>query len=241
MNRYIVLAAIPILGAGTSAFASTLDQVNEGPFTLAAYATDTREGRPVLETGQSFTAGLTGQLTRIDLALWRGFYRLPGGEPIAFETDATLYVYSDSLDTLGILGFSDIPLGTGTGQPIGDPFSISLDLTSLGIGVEAGRTYIAAVRSTALLPGNAILIGSRLGLFGSISDTYAGGTAVLRNGGAGTFDPFGNGDLLFRTYVEPQQPGIIPEPASWAMMIAGFGLVGAVARRRRMPSGLSAC
>ena len=30
-------------------------------------------------------------------------------------------------------------------------------------------------------------------------------------------------------------PGIpaVPEPASWAMLIAGFGLVGAVARRRR--------
>lgn len=27
--------------------------------------------------------------------------------------------------------------------------------------------------------------------------------------------------------------GVIPEPATWAMMIAGFGLVGAVARRRR--------
>jgi hypothetical protein len=25
----------------------------------------------------------------------------------------------------------------------------------------------------------------------------------------------------------------VPEPASWAMMIAGFGLVGAAARRRR--------
>lgn len=28
--------------------------------------------------------------------------------------------------------------------------------------------------------------------------------------------------------------GVIPEPSSWAMLIAGFGLVGAVARRRRM-------
>nr|WP_310523920.1 PEPxxWA-CTERM sorting domain-containing protein [Polymorphobacter sp.] len=27
--------------------------------------------------------------------------------------------------------------------------------------------------------------------------------------------------------------GAVPEPASWAMMIAGFGLVGAAARRRR--------
>ncbi len=28
--------------------------------------------------------------------------------------------------------------------------------------------------------------------------------------------------------------GVVPEPASWAMLIAGFGLIGAVARRRRM-------
>jgi hypothetical protein len=28
-------------------------------------------------------------------------------------------------------------------------------------------------------------------------------------------------------------PGAVPEPASWAMMIAGFGLVGAAVRRRR--------
>lgn len=28
-------------------------------------------------------------------------------------------------------------------------------------------------------------------------------------------------------------PGVVPEPASWAMLIVGFGLVGAAARRRR--------
>jgi PEP-CTERM motif len=29
-----------------------------------------------------------------------------------------------------------------------------------------------------------------------------------------------------------QGPGGVPEPASWALMIAGFGLVGAAMRRR---------
>ena len=29
--------------------------------------------------------------------------------------------------------------------------------------------------------------------------------------------------------------GAVPEPASWAMLIAGFGLAGAVMRRRRVP------
>jgi len=32
----------------------------------------------------------------------------------------------------------------------------------------------------------------------------------------------------------------VPEPASWAMMIAGFGVVGAALRRRRYPSRASA-
>ncbi|WP_235890256.1 PEPxxWA-CTERM sorting domain-containing protein [Sandaracinobacter neustonicus] len=31
----------------------------------------------------------------------------------------------------------------------------------------------------------------------------------------------------------PTQSGAVPEPATWAMLIAGFGLVGAAARRRR--------
>lgn len=33
--------------------------------------------------------------------------------------------------------------------------------------------------------------------------------------------------------------GAVPEPASWAMLIAGFGLVGAVLRRRRTGSVLA--
>jgi hypothetical protein len=28
--------------------------------------------------------------------------------------------------------------------------------------------------------------------------------------------------------------GVVPEPASWAMLIAGFGLVGATQRRRKV-------
>jgi hypothetical protein len=35
------------------------------------------------------------------------------------------------------------------------------------------------------------------------------------------------------TVVIPPNPSVVPEPETWAMLILGFGLVGAVARRRR--------
>ena len=37
----------------------------------------------------------------------------------------------------------------------------------------------------------------------------------------------------------PRAGGAVPEPATWAMMIAGFGMVGAAARRRRAKVGVT--
>jgi hypothetical protein len=36
--------------------------------------------------------------------------------------------------------------------------------------------------------------------------------------------------------IESGTGGVIPEPATWAMMIIGFGLVGASVRRRAAPA-----
>lgn len=58
-----------------------------------------------------------------------------------------------------------------------------------------------------------------LGSFG-LTDALTGAPVTLTIGTPGSINPLpGTGD--------------IPEPASWAMLIAGFGLVGAIARRRR--------
>ena len=43
----------------------------------------------------------------------------------------------------------------------------------------------------------------------------------------------GQGNCCHETWVVRGTGGAVPEPASWAMLIAGFGLVGAAQRRRK--------
>lgn len=45
---------------------------------------------------------------------------------------------------------------------------------------------------------------------------------------------FGNNDPLIDGVIFDGATGAVPEPATWAMMLSGFGLVGAAARRRRL-------
>jgi hypothetical protein len=49
------------------------------------------------------------------------------------------------------------------------------------------------------------------------------------------FSTFGGGNSLFviKGFVAPPTPGAVPESTTWAMMLAGFGIVGASLRRRR--------
>ena len=57
-----------------------------------------------------------------------------------------------------------------------------------------------------------------------------------------TFDTrLGDADVagLSRTGCTGQVSGTVPEPASWAMMVAGFGLVGAALRRRQVAVSFS--
>ena len=80
----------------------------------------------------------------------------------------------------------------------------------------------------------------------SIDVTDAGVTGVV--GGVAQANPYTNGELFlrdsgteyltygsdtaFRTYTDVVASGV-PEPASWALMLAGFGLVGGAMRHRR--------
>lgn len=79
--------------------------------------------------------------------------------------------------------------------------------------------------------------------FGGSGGGQFGGSLDLVNGSNQlSFQPsFGvlyfmnaGGSNFFGTFsAQPASVAMVPEPASWAMLIIGFGLVGAIARRRR--------
>ena len=81
---------------------------------------------------------------------------------------------------------------------------------------EANERYD---RYFAALPSNADISITQSGTF-----AFGISSAVTGNGWGANEYWAGFNDIT---------TGAVPEPASWAMMIAGFGLVGAAARRRR--------
>jgi hypothetical protein len=71
------------------------------------------------------------------------------------------------------------------------------------------------------------------GFFTDAAITYLGNTWAVNGGGGPVYLGFLVNDVADGYWGPNLYGGVIPEPAAWAMMIAGFGLVGFAARRRR--------
>lgn len=65
----------------------------------------------------------------------------------------------------------------------------------------------------------------------AVGTSFDGIARSIDFGGTANFTGYDN--ITFRSDIPG---GVVPEPASWAMMIAGVGAVGAMARRRRRTS-----
>ena len=101
--------------------------------------------------------------------------------------------------------------------------------------VTAGQRYTAVLTSADTR--NGIVLGPDINIFTGVpvsGDAYAGGRALFAT------SPYPNCtntassacDLHFRVIGTSAVPAV-PEPAAWAMMLGGFGLLGGVLRRRR--------
>jgi len=116
----------------------------------------------------------------------------------------------------------------------------NLDVTGWTVG-SADTTYLGGSASPSLkLDGSFIdfaTSGSSSSLVFAVGDRVSGAVgfnSVIASsslGGTGSFLHFVPAN--FSGQLEADTSGAVPEPASWALMLAGFGLVGGAMRSRR--------
>lgn len=158
--------------------------------------------------------------------------------------------------TLSYTGSSSFLIPTTTPSPPGAGYSLSnffsiyvgplyFDATATGsgtVGTNNGSITLTSIVSPAdtdtRTDSFALAVFSTPGLSGSITYDLP---YILSVDGTG-LDPFAmskagataNVDI---TYTYSTAPGAVPEPATWAMMIAGMGLAGGIARHGHRRAG----
>ena len=172
---------------------------------------------------------------------------IPGGDaPIAGDT--LLYDFTDG--SLGVLnpGYSGAIIQDGTnGNGAQNPFSIpGGNYLSVLEGGNATITFDSLMRSISFNWGS-------VDAYNTLTIHWSGGDEVVigNPGGGNQQNPSNNGvfwanvgageyisGLSFASdqnsfEVDDISGSAVPEPATWAMMIMGFGLAGAAIRRRR--------
>jgi len=154
--------------------------------------------------------------------------------------------FSDSnigLSDAAITGIVASEPGNPTSTNLFAPHSFGFYPVAGGVpgpgGTAPGFSY-----DNLFYPGGSPRASSDYPFHGGILDIYgivftlADGNAVnlWSNGDLGRGVTYGAGVTDGKTvldYVSPMHLAGVPEPATWAMMIFGFGAVGAVARRKR--------
>lgn len=234
----VAVCGLGILSAGAANASIVIDQSNLVDVTkgiiLGSGIGAPQPGSAGVQQVQTITAGLEGTLARIDLQVYR-----PGGFG-AGELQATVYS-GDFAMAQGVAG------GTAGGfaAPVGVVASfavpteaeaqagqlLSFDTTGLNFHVEPGQVF-SVLLSVTHASGD--IVGWAYGYQPDPNDfndifglAYAGGYNSREYDGGNFVET--TYDRGFQTAVDV---GGVPEPSIWALMLVGFGGVGALMRRR---------
>lgn len=232
--RWLAAATLALAGAAAQA-QIVIDQVYEPPVSAALVVNGSNAGQPFW-LGQTFTAGLTGTLASVDLAIWRAQ---------AVDFGLILKLFDANGLTLGAelgalaIDAGSIPVGY-QGNEIPPPgvstLGTRVDLSSLGIHVEAGSSYALVV--SALRTEPVTLQTPLMTWYGSLwspgaIDHYPGGErgytyASALGPGDSLFPTEPLEDLGFRTYV-----ATVPEVSTaWLSALGALVVVIRGARQR---------
>jgi hypothetical protein len=179
-----------------------------------------------------------------------GYYGGTGGTPTAtFLTNTVCFPTCNGAVSSGdgdyLSNFLGVPSGYTTGLSTDFQGLANHALTLSGfLNIAAAGSYSFGLSSD---DGSYLWIDGNLVVWngGDHAMQYASGNATLsagqhsiliyqeENGGGTGLVAFVNGDALGGSWLSTELNGGVPEPASWAMMVGGFGLVGGAMRRRR--------
>ena len=214
MKIVTIAAAVAVALAATTASASTISTLSQWDNSTSINswgggATNTY-GEVLVAPGSSLTS-FTFQANNggLETNYVAEVYAWSGSTTSGGQVGAALYSGPASV-LAGFNGFQAVTVNTG------------------GVAVTPGQRY-----AILLYDNSADGVNATWGLtppFGAHPDVAGDVGFFFNNGpsdGNGTFDDFGS--LAYSATFA----GGVPEPATWAMMIVGFGAIGVGARRRR--------
>jgi PEP-CTERM motif len=187
---------------------------------------------------QTVTAGATGLLSAVSMQFVRSSAFSGGANGIVqfslidgdFGAGARTIVGTFGIPPGAFLNFLD-PTGL-----------LTVDTTLLGYQVTPGQRFSIMGQLVSNQPNALFLAVMGQAQFNPqnpsvppsayFSTNYAGGSVYSFTGyPAGLVGPASPFDVGFQTFVDTAAAAV-PEPTSWALMIAGFGFVGGAMRRR---------
>jgi hypothetical protein len=206
--------------------------VSFSPGTAEATTIQVMSGSGQRAFGIGFFGGTVGQtFTAVDSTLTSIGFQFEGLNPTFTGAPYLLSLFSS--ETL-----TGVPLVTRTftlPTSINSRTPVFFDVDIGSTGVSVGQRYTAALTTSDTR--NGIVLGPDINIFTGVplsGDAYAGGRALFTQTVYPncTNSPDSACDFNFRV-TGVSAVSAVPEPASWVMMIGGFGVIGGAMRRRR--------
>lgn len=171
---------------------------------------------------QSFTVGIAGQLTSMELQI-----RKTNLDPPVSDLTFDILSFMGGIPSGPALASGSIAAASVPDLDFTDDSFVSVDLSSFNIFVGVGE--VLAIALTYLDSGSYNWLSTPVGNF------YGAGSQFVSLP-PGPFDvELVNGDLGFRTFVDPDATAPVPEPGTLATLAFGL-LVFGFARRQRFKS-----
>lgn len=227
--KKLLLASVALIFAAASPASAATFMIRGSNSNTAISSFLAGQGHTVVANSNNFTGVDAVILLRTPGDAFLANYVLGGGLLVTEWTGADWAV--STLLGGAVSGGSFV--GTNT------PVTFTSDGLAVGLGNGVGNSFTAVVASEFFRSfsstGSGSVLATRPGNFAAIVGGSAGSGYVVANGidWADSFGSTGsaNGQVLLNSLsIRGNVTGAVPEPATWAMMLLGFGFVGGAVR-----------